>query len=116
MADADNPHALTPQEQALLEKHISFYLDLESGRRKPSTDAQEHFVKVSQGLVAAETIHELAFAKHMWLRAAQRAMRRNESQEDLSDEPRAEWFSREDWYKLRGRRHGDTPPDSTDAF
>ena len=107
MSDASGSCGLTPQEEALLEKHINFYLDLETGRRKPTTEAQEHFVKVSRGLAAAETVHELAFAKHMQLRAAQRAARRSESQDGLSDEPRAEWFSREDWYKLRGRQRND---------
>lgn len=108
MPETDSSCELTPQEEALLEKYINFYLDLEAGRRKPTTDAQEHFVKFSRGLAAAETIHELAFAKHMRLRAASRAARRSESGDDLSAEPMAEWFSREDWYKLRGRQRNDT--------
>ena len=104
MSEADISCELTPQEEALLERYINFYLDLEAGRRRPTTDAQEHFVKFSRGLAAAETIHELAYAKHTRLRAALRAARRSESGDGFSDEPRAEWFSREDWYKLRGGR------------
>jgi len=98
---------LTPQEEALLERHMDFYRSLETGQRKPTTEAQEHFVRVSRALAAAETIHELAYVKHMSLRAAQRAAKRAESEHDSEDGPKAEWFSREDWYKLRGRQRGD---------
>jgi uncharacterized protein YifE (UPF0438 family) len=55
----------------LLNRHIKFYRDLETGHRRPRTAAQERFVRMTRGQVAPETVHEAAYAKHMRLRARQ---------------------------------------------
>lgn len=86
---------------------MTFYRSLETGQRNPSTAAQEHFVKVVRGMAGAETIHELAYVKHMRLRAIQRELERQAHEQDSEDLPSPEWFSREDWYKLRGRQRND---------
>jgi hypothetical protein len=59
------PETLTPEEQQLLDKYMSFYRDLETGRRQPETEEQKHFVRVILGQAAAETPHEIAYAKYM---------------------------------------------------
>ena len=107
MSDTDDSCELNPDEEKLLVEHMVFYRDLETGQRQPRTKAQEHFVQVTRGLAAAETIHERAYAKHMRLRAERRAAKRSESSRDSADGPTPEWFSREDWYRLRGRQRGD---------
>jgi uncharacterized protein YifE (UPF0438 family) len=51
------------EELSLLKKYHDFYLDLESGKRKPETGAQEHFLDVCQGLSNPVTTHEKAYVK-----------------------------------------------------
>lgn len=102
---------LSSEEEKLLTKHMDFYRALETGQRQPMTEAQEHFVRVTRGLAAAETIDERAYAKHMKLRAAQRAAIRSENPHDQADGPTPEWFSNEDWYRLRGRQRNDMRDD-----
>jgi transcriptional accessory protein Tex/SPT6 len=55
---------LTPTEEQLLTRHLRFYNQLARGERKPTTPAQQHFVAVCKGEVAAETEHEIAYKKH----------------------------------------------------
>jgi hypothetical protein len=98
---------LSLEEEKLLTKHMDFYRALETGKRQPTTEAQEHFVRVTRGLAVAETVDERAYAKHMQLRAAQRAAISGENPHDPADGPTPEWFPDEGWYKLRGRQHND---------
>ncbi len=106
MAQSDDTCQLSAEEERLLEKHLNFYRALETGTRKPTTPAQEHFVLMTLGRAGADTAHEKAYAKHMRLRAERREARRNENSHDPAEEPRSEWFTREGWYKLRfGYRH-----------
>ena len=111
MAEKDNPAALSAEEQELLEVHMDFYRALETGQRRPTTPAQEHFVRVTQGRAVAETTHERAYVKHMRLRAEQREANRRASSQphpyDAADAPTSEWFSRDDWRKSRGRQRND---------
>ena len=107
MSDPDSSFALGPEEEKLLTKNMEFYRALETGLRQPTTEAQRHFVRVIRGLAPAETEDERAYVKHMRLRAEQRAARQHEDPHDPSAGPTPEWFSREDWYKLRGRQRGD---------
>ena len=102
---------LLSEEQALLAKHLDFYRALASGRRKPTTAAQEHFVEVTVGHAAAETSHEFAYVKYLRLCAEQRDLERAESAE-LNRDPELDgptdgWFTRGDWKKGRGRQRGD---------
>lgn len=53
----------------MLNKYLRFYEELESGKRKPATEEQEHFVKTTCGQAVAETDHKLAYAKHKRLQA-----------------------------------------------
>ncbi len=103
--DSDEPAQPTPEQERLLTKYLAFYRDLETGRRKPTTPAQEHFVAFTTGHIPAETDHERAYAVHMRLRAYQRELaRQDRGSRDPDDGPTDEWFTREDWKKLR-RRH-----------
>jgi len=52
---------LTNYERQLLEKHKDFYEDLNHGRRKPTTEAQKHFLLVCRGQAPPETEHEFAY-------------------------------------------------------
>jgi uncharacterized protein YifE (UPF0438 family) len=80
LASSDPSLTLTEDEKELLRRYLPFYRALESGRRKPSTQAQEHFVAVCEGGTKAETQHELAYVKYMRLR------------------PKPEPVWREDWH------------------
>jgi len=51
------------KEKELMKKYGDFYRDLDSGKRKPSTKSQEHFVLVCQELAQPLTIHEIAYIK-----------------------------------------------------
>lgn len=77
----------TPQEKVLLYRYYEFYRALETGKRRPSTTAQKHFVAVCQGRAKAETLHEKAYAKYMQLRVAQQTQSQQEAaaQEDFLD-------------------------------
>ena len=68
MADTSEPEALTPEEQQLLDKYLALHRDLESGRRQPETEEQEHLVRVTLGQALAKTQHEMAYAKCMRIR------------------------------------------------
>ena len=107
MPEADNSSILSSEEKKLLAKHMGFYRALETGQRQPTTEAQEHFIRVTRGIAAAKSIHEKAYTKHMQLRSAQRAAIHSESPHDPVDGPTPEWFSNEDWYRLRGRQFND---------
>lgn len=104
---------LTPTEQQLLDRYMDFYDSLETGQRRPTTDAQEHFVKVCHGRAKASTEHELAYVKYMRLRAKLR--REREEQRGKQDSiplyeegyPTPGWFTDEDWEKLRKRDFAD---------
>jgi uncharacterized protein YifE (UPF0438 family) len=99
----------TQQEKVLLYKYFEFYRALETGKRKPNTAAQRHFVAVCQGRASAETVHEKAYAKYMRLRAMQRRKQYDETaaQQDIPEYeegyPRPGWFTDEDWKKKRGQ-------------
>jgi len=64
-----SPHYLTQKEKVLLQKYYEFYRSLESGARKPSTEAQAHFAAVCRGHAKAKTAHEIAYAKYLRIRA-----------------------------------------------
>jgi uncharacterized protein YifE (UPF0438 family) len=53
----------TPQEKELLQKHIKFYMALDTGEREPTTPDQKHFVAVCRGSVHPSTPHERAYLK-----------------------------------------------------
>jgi uncharacterized protein YifE (UPF0438 family) len=105
--DADTPDELTVEEELLLKKPLNFYRSLARGKRTPATEAQQHFARVFCGQAAPETIHEKAYLNHLRFRAWQRESNANLSSRDPADGPSEEWFSREDWHKLRGRQRGD---------
>lgn len=48
----------------LLSKHLNFYEKLATGRRKPTTEAQVHFVEVCKGRAEPTTKHEVAYIKY----------------------------------------------------
>jgi uncharacterized protein YifE (UPF0438 family) len=95
---------LTPEEERLLMRHMQFYRALETGELKPTPPAQERFVRMTRGQVGAETAHEKAYAKHMHLRALHRRAQPPRELHDPEEGPTEEWFTRNDWYKLRARQ------------
>lgn len=54
----------TSRQKHLIEKHIKFYISLDSGNRIPETPAQKRFVDVCRGKVKAKTEHEIAYTKY----------------------------------------------------
>lgn len=52
---------LNAWDQALIARYLPFYLELESGRRRPTTAAQRHFVLVAHSRARPVTQHEIAF-------------------------------------------------------
>jgi len=64
-----SPHQLTQKEKVLLQKYYEFYRSLETGTRKPVTEAQAHFVAVCRGHAKARTEHEKAYARYLRIRA-----------------------------------------------
>lgn len=65
-------YQLTESEEALIDKHLTFYRELTTGKRQPTTEAQKHFAIVFQGRAKAETEHEIAYAKYLRLEALKR--------------------------------------------
>jgi hypothetical protein len=54
---------LSGKEQELIGKYLSFYLSLHRGERRPTTQAQRHFIAVCRGRTKPATEHEWAFVK-----------------------------------------------------
>ena len=54
----------TYRETELLRKHKCFYEDLNSGKRKPTTKAQDNFVNVCRGVRRASTDHEKVWIRY----------------------------------------------------
>jgi uncharacterized protein YifE (UPF0438 family) len=50
-------------EQSLINTWLWFYKELDSGERKPKSQAQQHFVEVCRGQTRAETQDEFAYVK-----------------------------------------------------
>ena len=51
--------------QELLEKYLPFYLALDSGKRQPSSEAQQRFVDVCRGEQKAVTEHEKTYLAYI---------------------------------------------------
>lgn len=101
---AAEKYQLTEVEEMLIDRHLNFYRELASGARQPETDAQKHFVKVSQGHAKSENEHELAYAKYMRLQAIRRvAESPNEEAIPKYEEgfPRPGWSDENDWRKMK---------------
>jgi len=67
---------LTQKEKVLLQKYYEFYRSLETGLRKPLTEAQAHFVAVCRGHAKAKTEHEITYAKYIRIRAVREQEKR----------------------------------------
>jgi uncharacterized protein YifE (UPF0438 family) len=100
MGEHNVASSLHESERALLQTHLRFYRALATGRRKPATPAQKHFIKVTLGHAAAETVHEIVYMKWMRLRVQQRARGGTEARDPHTDGPTDGWFTRDDWNKL----------------
>ena len=101
------PIEFTEEEEALLDRYLDFYESLASGAREPTTEAQRQFVLVTKGKAGASTVHEFAYAKHMRQNAFTREVNWLASESKREAKPAPEWFGREDYRKLRGRRFAD---------
>ena len=55
---------LTAEERELVNKHLTFYKALASGRLEPTTQEQEHFVRVCVGSAEPESAEEVAYMKY----------------------------------------------------
>lgn len=100
---SESRSGFTPQEKVLLYRYYEFYRALETGKRKPSTAAQKHFVAVCQGRAKAETLHEKAYAKYMQLRVTRPTQSPEEAaaQEDFLDYAETPSPTRDDSNRLR---------------
>jgi uncharacterized protein YifE (UPF0438 family) len=67
---------LTQKEKVLLQKYYEFYRALETGTHQPATEAQSHFVAVCRGHAKARTVHEIAYAKYLRIRAVREQEKR----------------------------------------
>jgi uncharacterized protein YifE (UPF0438 family) len=88
---------LTPREQELLARFLSYYERLDLGRVTPQTPLQRQFVDVCHGRRKPETEHEIAYQKHLLIvdeEWAKRTGRAKESEEKLSVPRRAEQKAR----------------------
>lgn len=88
---------LTQKEKVLLQKHYEFYRSLETGLRKPATEAQTHFVAVCRGHAKAQTAHEITYAKYIRLRA----VREQEKRALAKARPPVPQYYDEDFSELR---------------
>lgn len=61
---------LTAWDISLLEKHLTFYEELASGKRIPATNAQRHFVAVLEEGAKPITQHEIAYTRYLESKAA----------------------------------------------
>jgi uncharacterized protein YifE (UPF0438 family) len=103
---------LTSEENDLINRHLRFYEALAKGLRKPTTEAQRHFVEVTGGRATVSTAHELAYIKYCRLRARHRDV--PDEQDRYSSIPEYEdgtpsdgWYSRDDHWKLRRNQYAD---------
>jgi uncharacterized protein YifE (UPF0438 family) len=93
---------LTSREEELLKKYHEFYRALDTGTRKPRTEAQTHFMAVCRGHEKAQTEHERAYAKYKRIRATERReqyeyRRAKEGIPEYEDGyPRPDWFTDDD--------------------
>jgi uncharacterized protein YifE (UPF0438 family) len=69
------------------------YIDLDTGVRKPQTDAQRHFVKVCRGEAAPETPQERSYLHIRAVRESQPAV--TERHAGMSSVPRRDFGPRE---------------------
>jgi uncharacterized protein YifE (UPF0438 family) len=103
----------TDEERALLKKYGNFYQSLDSGKIKPTTEAQHHFFSVCRWQAAAETEHEKVWTKHKRLESYEQQKRYNkkESESGIPEyeegTPRPGWFTDEDWEKMRAADYAD---------
>lgn len=99
---------LTDYERELIDKHLSFYRALATGKRKPTTGAQKHFVAMCEGRAKAETVHEFAYVKYMRI---QRAYEEKEYSRGIPEYeeglPRQGWCTDNDWKKMRTGNYAD---------
>ena len=100
-----NP-ALTQEEQQLIEKYLRFYDELAEGVRRPMTRLQRRFVSVAHGERNPETPHEIAYLKYLRLKAHERREASSPAWGDDEPHKTANWFSDEDWKKLRRQEWG----------
>lgn len=103
-------YQLTESEEALIDKHLTFYRELAAGERKPATEAQKHFVLVCYGRARAETEHEFAYAKYLRIQAYNRP-----NQAKISDcipkyeegFPHLGWSDERDWKQMKKGNYAD---------
>jgi uncharacterized protein YifE (UPF0438 family) len=104
----DQLYELTAAERNLVNNNIDFYTSLSSGKRKPKTEAQRHFLLVCKGKAKANTMHELAFIKYrMELIAFQKEEKKRKEhgvREFEPDHPDGTWFTNNDWEKLHSNK------------
>jgi uncharacterized protein YifE (UPF0438 family) len=83
----------------LLQKHLRFYLSLRSGKCKPTTDAQKHFVLLTQRKTAPVGDHEwayLAFARHEYEKNKASCLRQQQEQERIEQKEKSELSQKKD--------------------
>jgi uncharacterized protein YifE (UPF0438 family) len=97
---------LTAEEAALVNRYLSFYRALDTGRRVPTTDAQRRFVDVCRCEANAESPHEIAYIKYRMLIKKHRnedARFEHDIDEFGEGVPQLGWFTDEGWKRMRGQ-------------
>lgn len=103
----------TEEDNTLLSKYSKFYEELDSGRRKPTTKEQEHFVMACRYQAAAETLHEKVWIKKKRQMTYEIQKRHKEKEKECGipeteeGTPRPGWFTDEDWEKMRAADYAD---------
>lgn len=103
-------YQLTEREERLIDKHLTFYCQLAAGKRQPTTEAQKHFILVSQGRACAETEHEIAYAKYIRIEVQDREAKRKTTDGIPKYEegfPRAGWSDERDWKQMERGDYAD---------
>ncbi len=104
----DEKFRLTTEERKLVNKNLDFYVSLSSGKRKPQTEEQRHFVRVCKCKTKANTVHELAFIKYRMKEIAMKNVEKKESEQGVRQfepgHPDSSWFTNDDWKKLHPDR------------
>lgn len=105
---------LTKEEEKALKRYYKFYEDLDTGKRKPISSAQQHFIDCCRGRAQAETVHERAYLKDKLFKIKILESDRREKEaaviipEYEEGQPRPGLCNTEDVIKERGNLYGDT--------
>lgn len=96
-------------DESLLNRNIKIYSGLESGKIKPRNKCEENFVLGCKGILVEKSRHLYVYVKHKRQLYEQKKM--NRKSEGISEyeegHPTPQWFTDDDWRKLRSGDYSD---------